>query len=131
MGILGTILGSNLAQPVEAVGKVLDVLFTSDDERLGRDEAKARLAQQPMIAQTEINKIEASHRSIFVAGWRPFIGWVCGFGLFFSFIINPCIQWVTNESGPVLPLSIIGDLVTALLGLGTLRTFEKIGGRAK
>ena len=69
------ILGA-LAQPIEAIGNVLDKLFTSDDEKLSRQEALARLAQQPAMAQIEINKIEAAHRSVFVAGWRPFIGWV-------------------------------------------------------
>ena len=67
-----------LTGPVEAVGNVLDALFTSDKERLDKKAVLARIAQQPRLIQGEINKIEAAHKSVFVAGWRPFIGWVCG-----------------------------------------------------
>ena len=71
-----------LIDPIEAVGNVLDALFTSDKERLDKKAVLARIAQQPTLVQGEINKIEAAHKSVFVAGWRPFIGWVCGLALF-------------------------------------------------
>jgi hypothetical protein len=131
MGWLDKLLVPSISQPVEAVGNVLDKLFTSDDERLGHEELLTRLAQAPHIAQTEINKIEAQHRSVFVAGWRPAIGWVCAVSLLFPFIINPCIQWWSGTPGPVLPLDSLTQLVYALLGLGALRTVEKVQGRAK
>ncbi|MBF0368934.1 MAG: hypothetical protein HQL52_05680 [Magnetococcales bacterium] len=131
MDILGKILGSGAAQPIEAVGNVLDKLFTSDDERLSKQEALARLAQRPHEAQIEVNKLEAQHRSIFVAGWRPAIGWVCALGLLFVFVINPVIQWHTGEPGPRMPTDSMTMLVTSLLGLGALRTAEKFGGRSK
>ena len=123
--------GSAGAGAVEAVGNVFDGLFTSDEERLSKKIIMQRLAQQPGLAQVELNKVEAQHRSLFVAGWRPFIGWVCGLGLFNIFIVNPWIQWLTEKSGPELPLDVIVELVVALLGLGVLRTFEKKIGRAK
>ena len=75
-----------LTDPIEAVGNVLDALFTSDKERLDKKAVLARIAQQPSLVQSEINKIEAAHKSVFVAGWRPFIGWVCGLALFYNFI---------------------------------------------
>lgn len=133
MGFLSTIFGGGeaAAKPITAVGNVLDKLFTSKDEKLTHEEVRIRLAQQPDLAQIELNKVEASHRSMFVAGWRPFIGWVCGLGLVNMFLINPWIQWVTSAPGPNLPKDIIMELVFALLGLGTLRTIEKIQGRAK
>lgn len=131
MGILDKLLAPAVAQPVEAVGNVLDKLFTSDDERLTHEEVLTRLAQRPHLAQAEINKIEAAHRSAYVAGWRPFIGYVCGIGLLFPFIINPVVQWWTGNPGPELPLEMLQNLVYALLGLGTLRTVEKLQGRAK
>ena len=87
--------------------------------------------QKLIEMQTAINEMEAKHRTIFVAGWRPFIGWVCGVGLVNMFLINPWIQWFTGTAGPNLPKDIIMELVFALLGLGTLRTIEKIQGRAK
>ena len=134
MGLLSKIFGGNAGaavQGVTAVGNVLDNLFTSKDEKLSHEEVRIRLAQQPDMAQIELNKIEAAHRNIFVAGWRPFIGWVCGVGLVNMFLINPWIQWFTGQAGPNLPENIIMELVFALLGLGTLRTIEKIQGRAK
>ena len=67
------------AEPIEAVGRALDGLFTSDKERLSKTAALARMAQQPAFVQGEINKIEAALRSAFVSGWRPFVLWVCWF----------------------------------------------------
>jgi len=84
------------------------------------------------MVQTEINKIEAQHRSIFVAGWRPWIGWVCGMGVLNMMIINPWIQWITGLPGPALPADTIMQLTLGMLGLlGTMRTVEKIKGKAK
>jgi hypothetical protein len=129
--------GKALSGPIEAVGNVLDKLFTSKDEKLSREEAMMRLLQQPSIAQTEINKIEAQHRSRFVAGWRPFIGWVCGTALLYNFIIRDIVAWVIRINSPALeppPELAMEHLLTVLmgmLGLGTLRTYEKLKGKAK
>lgn len=132
MGILGNLFGGGQAVPaISAVGNILDGLFTSKDEKLTHEEVKLRLLQQPNLAQVELNKVEAGHRSIFVAGWRPFIGWVCGLGLFNMFIVNPWIQWITERPGPDLPKDVILELILALLGLGALRTVEKLKGKAK
>lgn len=131
MGFLSKLLGGSAAAPITAVGNVLDALFTSDEEKLDKKIIMQRLAQQPALAQVELNKVEASHRSMFIAGWRPFIGWVCGVGLAFMFLINPILQWASAKPGPELPEDIILELVLALLGLGALRTFEKVTGKAK
>lgn len=119
------------ASAVDAIGSAVDKVFTSDEER---EQAKAtleKLAQRPHILQAEITKLEASHRSPFVAGWRPAIGWVCAIGLMFPFVINPILQWTTGDPGPVLPTDALINLVLALIGLGGLRTAEKIAGKAK
>ena len=131
MGFLSNLFSSSAAAPITAVGNVLDALFTSDEEKLDKKIIMQRLAQQPALAQVELNKVEAQHRSLFVAGWRPFIGWVCGVGLTFMFLINPILQWWSSKPGPELPQDIILELVLALLGLGALRTVEKLSGRAK
>lgn len=138
MSILGSILGGGVAQPIEAVGNVLDKLFTSDGEKLDKEAILTRLAQQPNLAQIELNKIEAQHRTIFVAGWRPFIGWVCGVALAYVFILRDLLAWglTMYQVGDVVPppTLAIEDLMTvllALLGLGGLRTVEKLNGRAK
>jgi hypothetical protein len=131
MSILGTLFGGGIAEPIKAIGNIIDDVYTSDEEKLSKKEAMARLAMKPHMVQTEINKVEAQHRSPFVAGWRPFIGWVCGAGLGMSFIINPFIQWWTGNPGPEMPLDAMMTLVTALLGLGAMRTFEKMNGKSK
>lgn len=131
MSILSNILSSNVSQPVEVVGNVLDKLFTSDEERLDKKILIERLRQQPALAQVALNKVEAQHRSLFVAGWRPSLGWICALGLAFTFLINPVLQWLTGQPGPELPTDIMLELVLGMLGLGALRTVEKLNGRAK
>ncbi len=124
--------GKAVAEPIEAVGNVLDALFTSDDERLDKEIIKQRLAQQPALAQAEITKVQAQHRSTFVAGARPFLMWVCGLGFLFAFVINPILEWIVPEVGaPVLPLEVMMELTLAMLGLAGLRTVEKLQGKSK
>jgi len=130
MGWVSKIVGGSVTEPIEAVGNVITSIFGDKTEKLSHQEVMARLAQAPAIAQTEINRVEASHRSIFVAGWRPFIGWVAGLGLANAFLINPTLSYF-GMTGPELPLSIMTELVYALLGLGALRTVEKLNGRTK
>jgi hypothetical protein len=91
-----------------------------------------RHAQELSKGQLEINKAEAQHRNIFVAGWRPFIGWTCGVALAWHFVISPFVIFGASMAGfelPDLPEFDMGSLMTVLmgmLGLGGLRTFEKV-----
>ena len=82
------------------------------------------------IAQLEISKQEAAHRSIFVAGWRPFIGWSCGFAMCYAYIIQPITVFILAQTGnlvdlPTLDLSEMMPVLLGMLGLGGLRSFEK------
>lgn len=135
--LFDSVVGAGAAQPIDAVGNVIDKLFTSDEERLDKQALLIRLAQVPGLAQVELNKVEAQHRSIFVAGWRPFIGWICGVNLLYLVLLRDLIAWaIANFAPQVTPPPAIGldisvELVTALLGLGALRTVEKFGGRAR
>ena len=132
MSWFSTLFNVGTAEPINAVGNVLDKLFTSDDERLDKEIIKQRLLQQPRLVQAEISKVQAAHRSTFVAGARPFILWVCGFGFLFAFVINPILEWLYPELGsPVLPLDVMMELTLAMLGLASLRTVEKIKGVSK
>jgi len=94
-------------------------------------------AQELAKGQIEINKIEAAHKSVFVAGWRPFVGWVCGIALAWHFILSPLTIFVVALIGaaiPTLPEFDMSSLLTVLmgmLGLGGLRTFEKFKGVSK
>lgn len=137
MSFFGTMFGGGVAEPIKAVGAIVDDLFTSDEERLGKEEALLRLAQRPGLVQAEINKIEAQHRSVFVAGWRPFIGWVCGSALAYSFILRDLLAWTIVAGGyelampPELAMDHLITILMALLGLGGYRTFEKLAGRSR
>lgn len=140
MGILDKIVGGTVVDGIKAVGDGLDKLFTSDDERLTHAEILERLRQQPAAMQVELNKIEAQHRTVFVAGWRPFIGWVCGFSLGAYYIpqyvmaaylwVRHCIEADAIVAYPVTAAGLF-ELVCALLGMGTLRSLDKLAGRAK
>jgi len=128
--MLSNLLTTAAASPIKAVGNILDKLFTSDEERLDKQLLLQRLLQEPNIAQIELNKVEAQHRSLFVAGWRPFIGWVCGLGLMYEFLVQPILTSLGYTMASV-NIGALYPLVMALLGLGTMRTAEKFGGRAK
>lgn len=82
--------------------------------------------------QNEVNKIEAQHRSIFVAGWRPFIGWVCGLALLYNFILRDLIAWLSpGVMPPALQMEHLLTVLMGMLGLGGLRTYEKLKDKSK
>ena len=119
-----------IGDTVEKVGNVFDKLFTSDDERLSRAEAMARF-------QTSQNLVEAQHRTIFVAGWRPFIAWTIGIAMCMQFILFPTAQWIvyitTENLMPVPDImnEYLWEVLVGMLGLGGLRTYEKQKGLTK
>ena len=113
---------------------LLDKFIEDKDQkaRLAHDIATMaeKHAHEAAMAQTDINKTEAQHRSIFVAGWRPFIGWSCGLSLTYHFIIEPIIQYILIVNGiqfdtPEFDFSQLSTIVMAMLGMSTLRTYEK------
>lgn len=121
---------------IESVGKVASDLITTDKERMDMALREKELDQRPVLAQIEVNKTEAQHASLFVAGWRPALGWVCGAGFAYQYVVRPLLPWVLTVFGvdgvPPLP-SLDGSLMEltfGMLGLGALRTFEKSKGVA-
>ena len=83
-----------------------------------------------MKAQLEVNKVEAGHSSLFVSGWRPFIGWTCGLGMFGNFITIPFANFVLALAAidiviPLVPLETMMPVLMGMLGLGAMRSFEK------
>lgn len=89
-----------------------------------------------ITAQLKVNEVEASNPSVFVSGWRPFVGWICAGALALQFIVAPLGVWVASLAGHVVafPSLDMGTLLTLLggmLGLGGLRTVEKINGVAR
>jgi len=131
----------NLGGVVDGLFKGLDSLFTSDEEK-----SKARLAmqvelQKPHILQAMANIHGAQHPNWFVAGWRPFIGWLCGLCLAYHWLLKDFIVIGLilgfDEPEKIIPLlptidaGEISGLILALLGLGGLRTYEKLTGKAR
>lgn len=83
--------------------------------------------------QTKINEIEAQHRTVFVAGWRPFIGWICGVALAYNFVIRDLLVWLVQPEvvPPALQMEHLLTVLMGMLGLGGLRTYEKIKDKVK
>ena len=131
----------NLLKPM--VGPIIDKLVDRIPNANERAKAKEEFEKQLLdvvnnanLQQMKINEIEAGHKSIFVAGWRPFIGWICGAGILWAFIIQPVAVWISKVFFPEVDLPVINteglyQLVIAMLGMGGLRTFEKYKGVAR
>ena len=141
MGAVTKFFGDTASAPITAVGNIIKSIFGDKGEKLSHEEVMARIAMAPTMVQTEINKVEAAHRSIWVAGWRPGIGWVCAISLFFFYVpqyVMGAFIWIklliVNEWEVVpYPVAVDGvmELVLAMLGMATLRGVEKLKGRAK
>ena len=127
-----------------ALGPILDGVLRLIPDKNKRAEAKEQFEGQILNAMTSlvagqiaINQKEAEHGSIFVAGWRPFIGWTCGFALAWSFILQPFLDWaifvagVDIEGTPKIELGPLLSILMGMLGLGGLRTYEKRIGVAR
>lgn len=123
---------NSVVEPIKAVGNIIDNIFTSEEEKLTLENVKQRLSQNVDLAQSEINKVQAGHRSMFIAGARPFLLWVCGVGLGMAFIVNPMIEYISPGNEVInVPIDAMMELVLGMLGLSGLRTIEKIKGVSK
>lgn len=120
------------------VGDLIDRAFPDSAAReQARLEIYAKMQDQMAqldLAQLEVNKQEAAHASIFVAGWRPFIGWVCGFAFGYILILQPFMLFGFAAAGhpvkdlPEIDTELLGWALGGILGLGTMRSVEKIKG---
>ena len=134
---LGSIIGSNVGDAIaKVIGlfKVDPTVALENSEKI--EELKANLQGKlvdQISAQIDVDKAEAANANMFVAGWRPFIGWVCGVGLLTQFLINPFATFIAAlfKHPIVFPALDLGTLLTLLfgmLGLGGMRTYEKVQG---
>jgi|TARA_R100001129_G_scaffold182685_1_gene163682 hypothetical protein len=136
--IAGGLLLKSLIGPVTGL---LDKFIPDADEKAKLAHEIATMAEKQAheanMGQLEINKMEAQHRSVFIAGWRPFLGWGLSFAMIWHFVLVPMISFGFAYGGieaPELPAFDMNSLMTVLmgmLGLGGLRTFEKTKGLAK
>lgn len=115
--------------------KVLDK-FVPDPAQKAKAEAELRDSLMKWDqAQTEVNKAEAMNQNLFVSGWRPWIGWVCGVALAYQYVMTPIVMWLASIAMIELPQppkldEALWQLMTGMLGIAGLRTYEKIKGVA-
>jgi hypothetical protein len=128
---------------INAVSSIIDKIFPDKTEA---EKAKVKLAElaqagqleelKLLLGQQDINKAEAQHESIFVAGWRPFVGWVCGTALAYTFILQPFLIWLLSAFSvvtrmPKLDMSELSVILVGMLGLGAYRSYDKRQGNGK
>ena len=135
LGIISNLVGGKDGA-LKQVASVIDSLHTSEEEKLDKKILMQRIQQKLAEKQLDVNAKEASHRSVFVAGWQPAIGWVGAFALMFEFILSPSIEWYAKFSGMELAASEIQTgpllaIVTSMLGVAGMRSFEKAKGLTK
>ena len=126
---------------IAPVAGLLDKFIEDKDQKAKLAHDIATMAERHMheanMGQIEINKAEAQHRSMFVAGWRPFLGWGLSFAMLWHFVLAPVTIFGFAYAGmptPDLPVFDMDSLMTVLLGmlgLGGLRTVEKLKGKTK
>ena len=117
---------SALTSLVGPISLLLNKAIPDKDLREKLSHELAVLADRQITAQIEVNKVEAAHKSLFVAGWRPACGWVCISALAYSTIISPILGiWFTV---PEVDTSLLTTVLMGMLGLGAMRTFEKTQG---
>ncbi len=137
MNILG------ISSVVESVGKVIGDLHTSDKERMELELEAKRIDQAIDLGQMEVNKVEAANQNLFVAGWRPAIGWVGAGAMFYQFLLYPLLVWawvwlqaegyVPKEvkPPPMLDTEALWVILSGMLGIAGMRSFEKSRGVAR
>jgi hypothetical protein len=116
---------------LNVVAGIIDKVAGHVDKFTLDKEEKAQLIQEINKAQIEVNKVEAGSSSLFVSGWRPFVGWTCGVALCYHFVLQPFLMFVLLSIGnpmelPVFHMETLTTVLMGMLGLGGLRTYEKV-----
>ena len=116
---------------LDVVGRIIDKVAGHVDKFTLDKEEKAQLIQEINKAQIEVNKIESGSSSLFKSGWRPFVGWTCGIALCYHFVLQPFLMFVLLSIGkpmelPVFDMSTLTTVLFGMLGLGGMRSFEKV-----
>ena len=137
MNILG------IGSVIESVGKVAGDLITTDKERMQLELEGRKLDQSIDLAQIGVNNTEAQHASVFVAGWRPAIGWVGAAAMAYQFLLYPLLTWLwalAQANGhlpagmqppPMLDADALWVILSGILGIAGMRSFEKSRGVAR
>ena len=113
------------------IGSIIDKITDKVDDFTLDKQEKAELIADINRAQLEVNKVEAGHTSIFVSGWRPFTGWICATALGYHYILQPLLTFILYSFGhaielPVFDMTTLTTVLLGMLGLGGMRSFEKV-----
>lgn len=128
--IVGKLLEQVLPDPKAAADAKLKMLELAQQGQLAQLDADVKA----MVGQLEINKAEAASTSWFVAGWRPFIGWICGLGLGYVALVEPLARFIAavwfdyKGAFPVIDTGLTMQVLLGMLGLGAMRSVEKVKG---
>ena len=122
-----------IGQVIEVADKVLGKFIPDKNLKMKLQKEMTMAFHDANLAQIQLNKQEAAHKNIFVAGWRPFVGWTCGIALAYHFILSPIIETILIAFGvttdlPSFEFSQLSSILMGMLGLGGLRTYEKMKG---
>jgi hypothetical protein len=131
-----------LGTVIDAVGGIIDSVHTSDEERARMALEDKKIDASLQMGQIEVNIQEAQHKSIFVSGWRPAVGWCGVAAMAYQFILYPILIWgwallqangyvpVTLTAPPMLETDALWVILTGILGIGGMRSFDKTKGVA-
>jgi len=116
---------------LDMIGNIISKVADNVDRFTLDKQEKAELVAEINKAQLEVNKVEAGHTSRFVSGWRPFTGWTCSVALAYHFIIQPLLTFIFYASGnpielPVFDMGTLTTILLGMLGLGGMRSLEKV-----
>jgi hypothetical protein len=127
-----------LTAGLDVVNNLIERFFPNKDQQEQYKAQALQMAQtgelQQLLGQLAINQEEAKSTIWFVAGWRPFVGWSCGFALSYATIIEPLMRFISTTyyhymgTFPVLDTSLTNTVLMGMLGLGAMRTYEKVQG---
>lgn len=125
-----------IGDAVAAGLKVIDKFVPDPAAKVKAEEQLRADLQAWDKAQTDVNAVEAANENIFVSGWRPALGWTCAFAFAFIYVLGPLITWLSTMAGNPIPLpsfnvDALMGLTLGMLGLGGLRTYEKVKGVAR
>jgi hypothetical protein len=131
-----------LGTVIDAVGGIIDSVHTSDEERARMALEDKKIDASLQMGQIEVNIQEAQHKSIFVSGWRPAVGWCGVAAMAYQFILYPILIWgwallqangyvpATLTAPPMLETDALWVILTGILGIGGMRSFDKTKGVA-
>ncbi len=119
-----------IGEAIRTVGSVVRDFVTTDKDRMEHELKRYEIDAQLLSKVHETNIAEAQHHSVFVAGWRPFIGWTCGSALAYHFILQPFLTFVLRTlkmdiQPPAIEVGLLVNIVLTMLGMAALRTYEK------